>query len=429
MADIIGDDDLNEDVLTEAPSASPRRAASRRPEAATPPPEGSVNEVHFAFLDGAPETPNSLLRGSPPVSGRPNSSNGTMRRRRWYARADASAFGPLQHLAGAGAPSSVPNILRVVVFLVLLGIIPSLIIFLVDISVHNLFAAREALAKHQQAADFFLYLGSGVVLCLLATFACHLWSTEAEGSGIPQMKAIMSGFYDKMKPALSLWALLAKGVGLVCAIGGGLPVGWEGPNVHISCIVAHHLSRLPLFRTMRRDRALRMQIMACACAVGLASSFGTPIGGVLYALETTSSFYLVATFWKCTLATLAGALVYEMLYKTPLVEAFENTQFTKGDYTRTQIIFFILMGALLGVLGAMFVRCVHYVYLLRKRASPAAAGTSCLPPLASSRRSCNTHCPSSGLTRARRSTSCSAPLICRNSVWSTWGFLCSSSSR
>lgn len=366
----VGDDDLNEEILSESARPSPLRGLARRPESATPPPEGQVNEVHFAFLDGAPETPNSLLRGSPPLSGRTPIDANSTRRRRWYSRGDSSLFGPLQHLAGAGAPSSVPNILRVVVFLVLLGIIPSMIIFVVDISVHTIFEARENLAEHMDVAGFFLYLGTGVILCLLATFACHLWSIEAEGSGIPQMKAIMSGFYDKMKPALSLWALLAKGVGLVCAIGGGLPVGWEGPNVHISCIVAHHLSRLPLFRTMRRDRALRMQIMACACAVGLASSFGTPIGGVLYALETTSSFYLVATFWKCTLATLAGALVYDMLYKTPLVEAFANTAFSESDYTPTQIILFAFMGALLGVAGAFFVRCVHYVYLLRKRKIP-----------------------------------------------------------
>lgn len=182
----------------------------------------------------------------------------------------------------------------------------------------------------------------------------------------------MSGFYDRQKPALSLWTLLAKALGLICAIGGGLPIGWEGPNVHISCIVAHHLSRLPLFRPLRRDRALRMQIMACACAVGLASSFGTPIGGVLYALETTASFYLVPTFWKCVLSTLAGSLVYDLLYKTPLVQAFQNTNFEAGDYTREQLFAFSILGALLGLLGAFFVRCVHSVYVLRRRRLPAS---------------------------------------------------------
>lgn len=113
-----------------------------------------------------------------------------------------------------------------------------------------------------------------------------------------------------------------------------------------------------------------MQIMACACAVGLASSFGTPIGGVLYALETTASFYLVPTFWKCVLATLAGSLVYDLLYKTPLVEAFLNTTFVKDDYKKEQLVAFAFLGVLLGILGAFFVRCVHTVYILRKRRLP-----------------------------------------------------------
>lgn len=307
---------------------------------APPDADALVDEVHFAFLDGAPETPTAGRAPPPP---RPQ---------------------PLQHLAGAGAPTTVRNLARVLCFLVLLGIIPSTLIFLVDISVHNISALRERLAAAPSSSPlaFPLYLASGVALCLASTAACAIFSTRAEGSGIPAMKSLMSGFYDKVKPSLSAWALLAKALGLVCAIGGGLPVGWEGPNVHISCIVAHHLSRLPPFRALRRDRALRMQIMACACAVGLASSFGTPIGGVLYALETTSSFYLVPTFWKCVLSTLAGSLVYDLLYKTPLVEAFENTKFEGSGYTREQLVAFVFLGALLGVLGAFFVHCVYNVY-------------------------------------------------------------------
>ena len=320
---------------------------SKQPSPRTP---NHVNEVHFAFLDGAPD--------HIPLPRTPS----------YAERVHTSAH--VQHLAGAGAPTSVRHLARILAFLTLLGIIPSTLIFLVDISVHKIVSAREQTLSSHSTLFIVIYIVSGCVLCLASTFVCHIWSQEAEGSGIPAMKSLMSGFYDKVKPALSMWALLAKAVGLVCAIGGGLPVGWEGPNVHISCIVAHHLSRLPPFRDLRKDRALRMQIMACACAVGLASSFGTPIGGVLYALETTASFYLVPTFWKCMLSTLAGSLVYDLLYKTPLVEAFDNTTFEASDYTREQLIAFIFLGVLLGVLGAFFVRCVHTVYYLRKRRLP-----------------------------------------------------------
>lgn len=317
-----------------------------------------VNEVHFDFLDGAPDTPSVA---SPPIH--PSVP----------LTPSLRAIRPALALSPTGSPTSLLHLLRILVFLVLLGIIPSTFVFLIDYSVHSIFLIREDTIKPGHGTSgVLLYVASGVALCLASTFVCHVFSPEAEGSGIPAMKSLMSGFYDRQKPALSLWALLAKTIGLVCAIGGGLPVGWEGPNVHISCILAHHLSRLPPFRALRRDRALRMQIMACACAVGLASSFGTPIGGVLYALETTSSFYLVPTFWKCVLSTLAGSLVYDLLYKTPVVEAFQNTTFTASTYKREQLFAFTLLGALLGLLGAFFVRCVHSVYVLRKNRMPGS---------------------------------------------------------
>lgn len=398
----------------------PRRPRSPSPPNSHPtlslPMPQHVDEVQFAFFDGDTDTPTPTTRqaiiatnainnesslstssssrtlsnpsnpniqlqsdldlgGSfpsinPDFSTSTNPSFGNTRRRRNRFR-NRSRFPQPIDAHSNPAPTSVKHLARVLVFLILLGIIPSTLIFLVDISVHKIVDAREnSLRGDTTPAGVALYVFSGVILCLLSTAMCHLCSTEAEGSGIPAMKSLMSGFYDKVKPALSAWALLAKAVGLVCAIGGGLPVGWEGPNVHISCIVAHHLSRLPPFRELRKDRALRMQIMACACAVGLASSFGTPIGGVLYALETTASFYLVPTFWKCMLSTLAGSLVYDLLYKTPLVEAFDNTSFGVGDYTREQLVAFAFLGALLGVLGAFFVRCVHFVYILRKRKLP-----------------------------------------------------------
>jgi chloride channel 2 len=195
-------------------------------------------------------------------------------------------------------------------------------------------------------------------------------SKEAEGSGLPQMKSILSGFYDKMKTALELRVLFAKALGLICAIGGGLPVGWEGPNVHISCIIAHQFYKIHFFRDLCTDRALRLQTLAAACAVGLASSFGAPLGGVLYSIETIASFYLVQAFWKSILSALSGAIVYELLYTTPLVEAFEGTSFDPSDVSRTQILLYAVLGAIMGALGAFFIRCVRSIYELRMKHYP-----------------------------------------------------------
>lgn len=50
------------------------------------------------------------------------------------------------------------------------------------------------------------------------------------GSGIPEVKVIMSGF--KMPNYLTFKTLVAKMLGLTLAIGGGLPIGKEVKILH-----------------------------------------------------------------------------------------------------------------------------------------------------------------------------------------------------
>ncbi|KAK4536880.1 hypothetical protein CDCA_CDCA10G2905 [Cyanidium caldarium] len=337
----------------------------------------AAEEVNFVFLEGV-DVPAAVSTGasssSPtarqaPADGAFSSWTNVLLRRSdeshtWRHRLAHA----LRHL---GIPQPVPYLTRLVSFLTLLGVVAALFIFLIDLAVHGIEAARNQLRQLvHPALGFGLYLLSAVALCLLSTFWCATLSKEAEGSGLPQMKSILSGFYDRMKDALKVRVLFAKALGLICAIGGGLPVGWEGPNVHISCIIAHQLYRIPFFRELKRDRSLRLQTLAAACAVGLASSFGAPVGGVLYSIETMASFYLVQSFWKGVMCALAGAMIYDLLYTTPLVEAFEGTTFDPQDVGRVQIFLYAALGVLMGLLGALFICCVRGIYEMRMRRYP-----------------------------------------------------------
>lgn len=55
----------------------------------------------------------------------------------------------------------------------------------------------------------------------------------ASGSGIPEIKTILSGFI--MYGYLGKWTFLIKSLGMIFATSAGLIVGKEGPFVHISC--------------------------------------------------------------------------------------------------------------------------------------------------------------------------------------------------
>ena len=64
----------------------------------------------------------------------------------------------------------------------------------------------------------------------------------------------------------------------------------QGPFVHISCcLVVMLLKTVPLFASIQRSKPLRVQMLAVGCAVGVSSTFGAPIGGVLFSIEVRNA--------------------------------------------------------------------------------------------------------------------------------------------
>jgi chloride channel 7 len=87
-------------------------------------------------------------------------------------------------------------------------------------------------------------------------------------------------------------------VGCIAAVSSSLHVGKAGPLVHIgSCIASilgeggshkYHMTYKWL-RYFNNDRD-RRDLVTCGAAAGIAAAFRAPVGGVLFALETVSSW-------------------------------------------------------------------------------------------------------------------------------------------
>lgn len=106
----------------------------------------------------------------------------------------------------------------------------------------------------------------------------------AAGSGIPEIKTILSGFV--IPHFLDFKVLVAKAVGATFAVATGMCLGKEGPFVHISTCVGYLVAkRFPKYRD--NGRKMR-EMLSVACSAGLSVAFGAPIGGVLFSYEVSS---------------------------------------------------------------------------------------------------------------------------------------------
>ena len=97
-----------------------------------------------------------------------------------------------------------------------------------------------------------------------------VWTTllepEAGGSGVPEVKTVLSGV---VRPALlSGRAIGAKLGGVTLAIGAGLSVGKEGPFVHVAAATADVLGSLRELSTVSCPREV-LESTKIGVAVGL----------------------------------------------------------------------------------------------------------------------------------------------------------------
>lgn len=87
----------------------------------------------------------------------------------------------------------------------------------------------------------------------------------AAGSGIPEIKTILSGFV--IPNFLDFKVLFVKGFGAVFAVATGMCLGKEGPFVHISTCVGYLVANR--FSKYRNNGRKMREMLSVACAAGL----------------------------------------------------------------------------------------------------------------------------------------------------------------
>ncbi|KAF2472014.1 chloride channel-like protein 3 [Lindgomyces ingoldianus] len=172
----------------------------------------------------------------------------------------------------------------------------------------------------------------------------------AAGSGIPEIKTILSGFV--IPHYLDPEVLIVKGFGAIFAVATGLCLGKEGPFVHISTCVGYIVGmRFPKYRD--NGRKMR-ELLSAACASGLSVAFGAPIGGVLFSYEEISTYFPRKVLWRAFLCSLFAAIVLKAFNPTGTgkLVLFETNYGT--NYQPIHYLVFVILGVAGGIFGGLF---------------------------------------------------------------------------
>uniref|UniRef100_W5K4P2 Chloride channel protein n=1 Tax=Astyanax mexicanus TaxID=7994 RepID=W5K4P2_ASTMX len=274
----------------------------------------------------------------------------------------------------------------------LIGFLTGLIACFIDIAVEYLAGVKYDLVKENiekftevggLSISLILWAVLNSAFVMVGALAVAFFEPVAAGSGIPQIKCYLNGV--KVPRVVRLKTLLVKVFGVICSVAGGLAVGKEGPMIHSGAVVAAGVSQgrstslkrdFKIFEYFRRDTEKR-DFVSAGAAAGVSAAFGAPVGGVLFSLEEGASFWNQMLTWRIFFASMVSTFTLNFFLSiyhkkpgelsSPGLINFGRFDMDNVQYSLYEIPLFIIMGAIGGVLGALFNVLNYWLTIFRIR--------------------------------------------------------------
>ena len=194
---------------------------------------------------------------------------------------------------------------------------------------------------------------------LFVVFLVNTFAPEAKGHGVPEVMNAIYFEQGRIRPMVAL----VKSVASSLSIGTGASVGREGPIIQIGSSLGSSIAQMFNLQTGQR-----ITLLAAGAGAGIAATFNTPLGAVLFAIELMMPEVSTRTFLPVVIAT--GAATYIGRISFGLAPAFEVPLAAVPQVSAVDLqalIVYVVLGVLCGIAAWALIRSMLVTSTLFKK--------------------------------------------------------------
>ena len=199
-------------------------------------------------------------------------------------------------------------------------------------------------------------LGPFIVLvpvagALLVAWLVKTFAPEAKGHGVPEVIGAVNYNKGRIRPVVAL----VKSVASAISIGTGGSVGREGPIIQIGAAFGSTLAqwtRLPEWQ--------RIALIGCGAGGGIAATFNTPLGGILFAVELIMAEISPRTLAPVILAVVTATAVGRLYFgDSPSFVIPPLELSAHQSFAPEVLIAYLLLGVIQGLGAVVLIRAIY----------------------------------------------------------------------
>jgi CIC family chloride channel protein len=191
-----------------------------------------------------------------------------------------------------------------------------------------------------------------VVGALGVAFLVKNFAPEAKGHGVPEVMDAIHYQKGAIRPVVAV----IKSVASALSIGSGGSVGREGPIIQIGSAFGSTVGKL-----LRMSPYERIILIAAGAGGGIAATFNTPVGGMLFAVELLLQEVSVKTLVPVAVSTVTATYIGQVFFGAHpsfVIPAFETPYFQLAN--PLVLLTYVGLGAIMGLASTLCIKSIYF---------------------------------------------------------------------